>query len=213
MGRLPTGSKEKLIETAIELILRHSYGSVSVDEICKKAGVKKGSFYHYFPSKLDLAAEAMENCYESCGPRYNEIFSPARPPRERFEMLADYKIEQQEEVLRDYGLVCGCPFATIGSELAGLEEVIRKKSDDIFSRHLLYFENALRDLVSEGSLDASTDIKAKAEEISAYILGQLTMARIQNSLDSLKKQLKPGMLRVIGLPSHIEPREAVRETV
>lgn len=55
MGRAPTNTKTKLIETATDLIWRDSYGSVSVDDICAQTGVKKGSFYHYFPSKAHLA--------------------------------------------------------------------------------------------------------------------------------------------------------------
>jgi len=43
-------TKQKLLETAMELIWVSSYGSVGVDDICKRAGVSKGSFYHFFPS-------------------------------------------------------------------------------------------------------------------------------------------------------------------
>ena len=45
----------------MELIWEQSYGSVSVDVICERAGARKGSFYHFFPSKSDLAAVAIED--------------------------------------------------------------------------------------------------------------------------------------------------------
>ena len=44
-------SKRKLLEAAIDLIWKSSYGAVSVDDICAKAGVNKGSFYYAFKSK------------------------------------------------------------------------------------------------------------------------------------------------------------------
>jgi TetR/AcrR family transcriptional repressor of nem operon len=50
MGRT-SDAKERLIEAMIELIWTGSYGSTSVDQICERAGVKKGSFYHFFESK------------------------------------------------------------------------------------------------------------------------------------------------------------------
>ena len=60
MARPDNGTRQKLIETAKNLIWTSSYGAVSVDDICRTANVKKGSFYHYFPSKQDLALAAME---------------------------------------------------------------------------------------------------------------------------------------------------------
>jgi TetR/AcrR family transcriptional repressor of nem operon len=46
------------------MIWESSYGSVSVDDICTKAGVNKGSFYYAFKSKSDLAVAAFERHWE-----------------------------------------------------------------------------------------------------------------------------------------------------
>ena len=80
MGRKPTNNREKLIETALELIWLESYNAVSVDDICKKAGVQKGSFYHYFPSKAHLALETMDDCVQQHIAEYEEMFSADTPP-------------------------------------------------------------------------------------------------------------------------------------
>ncbi len=199
MGRQGSDTKERLIATATELIWLNSYGSVSVDEICTKAGVKKGSFYHFFPSKADLALGAMDACYEAITPELNDIFSPGRPPLERFTLLAEHIYTKQEATREQYGHVCGCPFATLGSELAALDETIREKIDSICKRHLAYYENALRDMVSHGLIPPETDIEAKAEELYAYVLGQLMMARIQNSTQFLKLHLQDGLFRMLGV--------------
>ncbi len=53
MGRT-SDARERIIQSSIELIHYLSYSSVGVNELCEHAGVKKGSFYHYFPSKSDL---------------------------------------------------------------------------------------------------------------------------------------------------------------
>ena len=73
-------TRQKLIDTALELIWQSSYGAVSVDDICKSADVKKGSFYHFFPSKVDLAIAAMEHAQESMRPDLDRIFSASTPP-------------------------------------------------------------------------------------------------------------------------------------
>src|SRR6185436_17785716 len=118
MAHANTDTKQRLIDTALELVWKSSYGSVSVDDICKAADVKTGSFYHFFPSKVDLAIAAMEETSRLSKPFYDEIFSPAHDPVERFERFADFTVEKQEQAAAKYGHVCGCPCASLGSEMA-----------------------------------------------------------------------------------------------
>src|ERR1700704_5357373 len=107
MPQAVSDTKQKLIDTALELIWKSSYGSVSVDDICKTAQVKKGSFYHFFPSKVNLAISAMEETYKTMKPRYDGIFSPETAPVKRFERLADFIYEFQSQAAAKYGKVCG----------------------------------------------------------------------------------------------------------
>ena len=53
-------AKEKLLDSALDLMYARSYRDVGVQEICEHAGVKKGSFYHFFPSKRDLTLAALD---------------------------------------------------------------------------------------------------------------------------------------------------------
>ena len=62
------------------LIWESSYGSISVDDICKRAGVNKGSFYYAFKSKSDLAAAAFEDHWNKKRGLMDEIFSSQVPP-------------------------------------------------------------------------------------------------------------------------------------
>src|SRR5687767_15768105 len=59
MGRV-SDAKQRLMEAIAELIWTGSYGTTTIDQICEKAGVKKGSFYYFFKSKADLAEAAIE---------------------------------------------------------------------------------------------------------------------------------------------------------
>ncbi len=198
MGHASCETRQKLIDTALELIWKSSYGSVSVDDICKTADVKKGSFYHFFPSKVDLALAAMEETVSSWRVEHDEIFSAGRDPVERFERYADVVYQKQTEAAAKYGHVCGCSLASLAAEMACQEDRIRQKFDEITNNKKRYFESALRDMIAEGTLPAKIDVKAKAEEIFSYIIGQLMMARIQNNLEPLKRDLKQGLLSLIG---------------
>ena len=193
-------TKEKLLQVGFDLIWDSSYGSVSVDDICKRAGVNKGSFYHFFPSKVDLALAAMEHSYEEVKRLYDPIFSADTPPLQRFERMVALIIEKQTETVQKFGRVCGCPDTSLSCEMAGLENRIRAKFEEVASRKKRYYETTLRDMVGEGMLPPDTDVKVKAHELFAYLLGQMTLARIQNDLTPLKRDLMPGLLGLLGLP-------------
>lgn len=46
------------------LILDQGFTGTSVDAICDAAGVTKGSFFHYFPSKDEFAAQVLEYTWQ-----------------------------------------------------------------------------------------------------------------------------------------------------
>jgi AcrR family transcriptional regulator len=52
-------TRDRILEAATELFLAAGVDGVSVAEICRAAGVSNGSFFHHFPSKEELALEAM----------------------------------------------------------------------------------------------------------------------------------------------------------
>jgi TetR/AcrR family transcriptional repressor of nem operon len=67
MGRV-SDAKQRLMDAVTELIWHGSYGTTTIDHICEKAGVKKGSFYYFFDSKCDLAAAALDSMWQTKKP-------------------------------------------------------------------------------------------------------------------------------------------------
>ena len=189
-------TRQRLLDTAIQLIWEQSYGAVSVDDICERAGARKGSFYHFFPSKSDLAAAALEAHWEKLRPDLDRIFSPQTSPLERLASYCDFVYERQKQKMREFGRVCGCPFASLGSELSTQDENIRRKSQQILERRFRYFAAALWDAVREG-LIPDQDCAAKARDLYGCVMGVLLEAKIENDLEIIR-HLKPTIFRLIG---------------
>src|SRR6187402_1253199 len=97
MGRT-SDARERLIDSMVELIWIGSYGSTSVDSICERAGVKKGSFYHFFPSKTDLALAAIDHAFAEARAILDGIYSPVNAPLERLRKHAVHEVEMQTEL-------------------------------------------------------------------------------------------------------------------
>lgn len=177
-------AKEKLTEAALRLIWESGYGATSVDDICEKANVKKGSFYHFFKSKAELEIAALESHWQNNKQRWNDTFSPSVPPLERIQNHLEYMRRRQEELKQEHGSVLGCPMCSVGSEVSTLEAGIREKAQEITDRYVKFFESAIRDAHAQGLISAP-DAKAKARMLFAYLQGTLTQARIANSLEPL----------------------------
>lgn len=195
--RRESDTKQKLVKVAAQLIWEQSYGSVGVDDICKKAGVTKGSFYFAFPSKVDLALAAMEDHWQSKRAALDAIFSSQEPAISRFEKYCDLILADQRAKRDEYGKVCGCPVCSLGSELSTQDEKVRLKSDEMMQRILRYLTSAVIALQTEGLIPPE-DPKAIARQLSDYIMGLMLEAKIQNSLETLNR-LKPGIFRILGL--------------
>jgi TetR/AcrR family transcriptional repressor of nem operon len=190
-------SKRKLLETAMEMIWESSYGSVSVDDICSKAGVNKGSFYYAFKSKSELAVAAFERYWEHKQPLMDKIFSPQVPPLERLENCCQLIIQDQKKKYESFGKMLGCPFCSIGSELSTQDEKIRLKAEQMSRRTLKYIESAVRDLAATGQIDVK-DTEELAQEICSYITGVLMQAKIENSVSQVER-LQHGVMRLLGI--------------
>jgi TetR/AcrR family transcriptional repressor of nem operon len=54
----PTPAKAKLLRSALAVIRERGYSATTVDDLCQKAGVSKGAFFHCFESKEALAIQA-----------------------------------------------------------------------------------------------------------------------------------------------------------
>src|SRR2546422_4016559 len=102
MGRV-SDARERLLKATVELIWQESYGAVTVDAICERAGVRKGSFYHFFKSKDELVLAALDADWESRRPILDRLFSPSKPPLERLRDYFAYVHDRQWEVRSKYG--------------------------------------------------------------------------------------------------------------
>jgi len=196
MGRV-SNAKQQLMDAVRELIWAGSYGSTTIDQICEKAGVKKGSFYYFFDSKAELALTAIEGEWKVRRSELDSIFSPTVPPLERIRSYCDYGYRFQAEIKAKFGCVLGCPLFSLGAEVSTRENLLQKKIQEILDYKRKYLETAIRDAHAAGLVQVP-DVSAKARILFAYYQGLLTEARIQNDLEVLR-EAEQGTLEILGI--------------
>jgi TetR/AcrR family transcriptional repressor of nem operon len=196
MGR-PSDARHRLIVKARDLIYAHSYEAVSVDELCTAAGVSKSSFYHFFVSKQDLLLVALDSQWE----RFKEIvlkpaFSNQLPPIEQLGRFLDLIMQLQQTQKQTGGHMRGCPLGNLTLEMSTQDELVRKRVDRFFREWLAFLEKVLFEAKEQGSVPATLDPHAAAEELLAYVEGVLLLAKGRND-PSLIQTLRSGCLSLI----------------
>ncbi len=192
MGRT-SDADQRLMTAALDLIWEESYGAVTIDDICSRAEVKKGSFYYFFKSKAELAVAALERLWtDEWKPRLDQQFSPSVEPLERLRAYLESVYTRNADSFQKRGKVFGCPVCSVGSEVGSQELDVGAKVREIISRKRRYYESAIRDAIAQGSIEAG-DPAQKAQMLGFLIEGAVGQARIMNNPELLRSLPTAGL--------------------
>jgi AcrR family transcriptional regulator len=94
-----------ILETSHRLFWKHGVRRVSVEEICKEAGVSKMTFYRFFSNKVEVAITILENLFNYGMQKYQDIMQEDIPYEEkvRKQMIEKFKAsaEMSSEFVKD----------------------------------------------------------------------------------------------------------------
>lgn len=91
------GKKEIILEAAQEIFFKKSFYEATMNDIAELSGIKKPTIYYYFPSKIDLASELIEQNIKKLFGKMEEIILNTSDVKERIEMIVDLYINLFEE--------------------------------------------------------------------------------------------------------------------
>ena len=202
MGRT-SDADQRLMDAALDLVWSQSYGAITIDDICKKAEVKKGSFYYFFDSKEQLAVSALDRLWnEDWKPKMDEMFSASIEPLQRLRTYLAAIYPRSAATKARHGRMLGCPVASVGSEVGTQECSICSKTREIFARKRRYVESAIREAIADGSLEPG-DPSKRTIVLTSFIEGMMFQARAMNDPEILKDLHEMGLeiLRVKASPT------------
>ena len=191
MGRT-SDAKQRLMTAAHDLIWEYSYSAVTVDAICDRAKVKKGSFYYFFASKSELASVAIEAWWNERDAAMREMFRKTVPPLERIRSYLDYVAESQLEEYKTSGHIRGCPLHSMAAEIVTQDDVLHSQLNGMLTGLRNYVESAIRDAQARGEIPG-TDAEAKAKTLLAFYVGALVQARISNDPELVRTMSHYGL--------------------
>jgi TetR/AcrR family transcriptional repressor of nem operon len=125
-------SKTKLLDAALTVIRSQGYAATTVDDICHAAGVTKGSFFHHFKSKDELALAAADHFSQMAdGIFSNAPYQAASDPLQRVLGYIDFRAAMLARQIPEYS----CLLGTMVQEAYMTHPAIREACDRHISAH------------------------------------------------------------------------------
>lgn len=185
--RRKSDTKERLIETAAGLMHARGINRVGVQEICAIACVQKGSFYHFFKSKDDLATAALDKHWSEARNQYwrlafSEDVAPLDRIRRFFQMAYFYFKQAHDEG----NGIWGCPFGNAALEMANQNDAISEKVSIVFSDATTFLRKAIDEAARRGDISAQNP-QQSAESLWAYYEGILLVAKARRDPEVIRR--------------------------
>lgn len=186
MGRC-SDARDRLLSTAAKLLHERGYTAVSVSDICEAAGLKKGSFYHFFTSKQALALAALDGYADHNRERMQALVDSSGTARDKLQRMFSGMYENyRKHALESAGPMLGCPLGNLAAEMAGRDADITAKLESIFGE----WRDALRSLLEQGVRDGELSLKdpaAAAESLVAFFEGTALLARTMSDPEVVRR--------------------------
>ena len=152
-------TKQRLLAAGLRLMLEHGYNALGIQQILTETDVPKGSFYHHFESKEDFALQVVDAYVADVHTLLDTTLAdPRRAPLERVRGF----FEQVRGVYESQGYL-GCLLGALGQELAGTNEVFRRKIEGCVATIAERLAVCLEEARSRGDLPATTNTVQMAD--------------------------------------------------
>jgi TetR/AcrR family transcriptional repressor of nem operon len=186
--------RERLLAAAKSLFCAAGYHAVGTQEICAAAGVLKGTFYHFFPSKLDLAIAVLDRFAAGARDEFAAIAAGTGDPAKRLAKIFDLDRRMVARQKAETGRVLGCLWGNFALELAASEAAASKRIAAILKDWSEAIAPAIEDLVAAGTIPDQPVAEASRAVLS-LLQGSVVVAKATNDPATLTRDAK----RIVGL--------------
>ena len=125
-------SKTRLLDAALQVIRTKGYEATTIDDVCASAGLTKGSFFHHFKSKEELAVAAARHFADMADGVFSTAPYTALPdPLARLLGYVDFRRAILQRKLPEFT----CLLGTMVQETYETHPAIRKACDRHIGEH------------------------------------------------------------------------------
>src|SRR5215472_9810066 len=172
-------SKTKILDAALLAIRAKGYAATTVEDICEAAGLTKGSFFHHFKSKEELALAAATHFAAMADGLFAQ--APYRALADPLDRLLGY-IEFRKAILQGRLPEFTCLLGTMVQETFETHPAIRDVCDRYISAHAAMLAGDIAQAKARHVPAADFSAESLALYTQAVIQGAFILAKAKNGL-------------------------------
>jgi TetR/AcrR family transcriptional repressor of nem operon len=186
-AQAPTKSRSRLLDAALKVIRTKGYASTTVDDICHQAGVTKGSFFHHFKSKDDLALAAVAY-WRSMTEGFFASAPYHQPPDPLTRLLGylDFRAAILTGGLPDYT----CLLGTLVQETYNTHPHIRAACEQALSSHIAALASDVEAAKHLYAPDAPWTPESVGNYIQAVLQGSFIFAKAKQGPEIIRENIE-----------------------
>jgi TetR/AcrR family transcriptional repressor of nem operon len=192
-GRKDT--RNLLVRCGVEVFCERGFQAAGIEDILKRVGVPKGSFYHFFESKQDFGA-AVINVYASYFERKLKRWfeDTTLSPLDRLRSF----VADAERGMQRFDFQRGCLVGNLGQELGSFNAPFRDQLEAVLRSWQQLTASCLQLAIDDGSIAENADAGALAELFWIGWEGAILRAKLTRNNDPLEA-FAASFLRLISI--------------
>src|SRR5579871_149588 len=187
-------ARTKLLDSAVAVIREKGYSATTVDELCSRAGVSKGSFFHHFDDKEALGVAAAHHWAETT--RAFFAAAPYHAPQDPLDRLLGY-IDFRRSLIKGGLPDFTCLVGTMVQEVYGSNPAIRDACEASISGHAETLEADIAEAMTRRGVRATWTARSLALHTQAVLQGAFILAKAKggaeiavSSVDHLRRYVE-----------------------
>jgi TetR/AcrR family transcriptional repressor of nem operon len=170
-------SKTKILDAALHVIRAKGYTATRIEDICEAAGLTKGSFFHHFESKEDLALAAAAYWGEMTGAFFASApYRALSDPLERLLAYVDFRKAILQGDLPDFTCLVG----TMVQEVYDTHPDLREACNKSISDHAATLVSDIEEAMRQHGIQAGWTAESLALYTQASIQGAFILAKAKH---------------------------------
>ena len=200
-------SKARILDAAMRVIREKGYSATTVDDLCAAAGLTKGSFFHHFKSKDDLAVTAADYWSEMTGALFDA--APYHRHADPLDRVLGY-IDFRESLLKGAVSEFTCLVGTMVQETYDTHPAIRAACERSITEHAAKVEADIAGAMRKRGIVVEWTAASLALHIQAVLQGAFILAKATQSSEiavASLGHLRNYLVTILGQPRNRKLKE------
>lgn len=175
-------TRNRLIRIGAEILCEQSFASMGIDVVLKRAGLSKGSFYHFFASKDLFGLEVIQHYAEFFNRKLDRILKS--DGTSALQRLRRYTEDGMEGMAR-FEFKRGCLIGNLMQELAATHPAFREAITQVLLGWEKRITDCLEQAITEGDIPTDINVRPYAEFFWTGWEGALMQAKRHQTVQPL----------------------------